>query len=1352
MSSKLLHLSLRLFVCVAVLLCFGVSSVFGQMTSQGTVTVIVFDQQANIVQGAKLELTDAASNELRTGETLQGGNFNFAGLPAGTYRLSVSKPGFKSSVIDTVVVQSNRTTDLKVTLEVGQVVEKVVVNVEAAPLVETTASSLASTIDIKQIEQLPLEGRDISSLAFLTPGFTGTPGNGTWNGLPLVAQGNNIDGVLASTSRMKFAGNAAPGLQARLEGIEEMTVQTGQTDLSQGLGTASMQVNFITRRGSNDYHGRIFEDFRNTVLNANSWFNNASAPDNPDGKPTPRNPIILNDFGGNVGGRIIRDKLFFFGSFAMSKQPGGYTAGSGEQLLSSTAQQGIYTTLNSPATNTGPAIGTQFNLFQIAQSCPTTICATPLPSSVNSNPGGIADQFALVNKNVTAGTLAPINANLNSISWQVHSPVTTYFPAVRVDYNITQKLKLNFSLQMTKINQPGASAPPLPGGDFASQEGLNKSNNYITSFGLDWTVTPNLINQFRGGYYYNAFWYGVGSKPVWAPPTNAPQVSYAALCPGCNLVSGQAFTLPVSTYYPIFNVVDNAAWTHGNHTITFGFDWYREQDHYWNPPDGINNLTLGLNAADPAFAWFDSYLSGIGMNSSDRASAEALYADLAGRVVNVAPIGSGFPYNTKSTQYATDAGSAYNLNELQKGWGLYAQDSFRITPHLTVNYGLRWDFTGDDHDLTSAYHGADASGIYGPSGVGNVFKPGTLTGDMNPAYVARSHQYNAWNVSPQPTIGLAWNPNYSQGFLGKLMGGSDTVIRAGFDIKRFTEPYQYFWNNASNHGMAFFQYYKFAATGTPGPGQFQAGSLTLGDPNNPILPHDPRFTYTPDAYSASIPESVYTWNYGWGAAGIDPHIQQPYVMEWNLGIQRALGRSNVLELRYVGHRSVHQWMQTNPNEVNIFENGFLTEFKHAQANLAACMASAACAANPSFAYNSSLPGSVPLPIFDAAFSCPTNLGSGCTPGADYTSTAFTIPLTQGAAGAVASTLAQPFGTGPGSPPYICNLVGDSLSPCASSYGYTTAGAYPLNFFQANPLGNGGGTESWQVAQAYGNYHALQVDFRQRAWHGLQFDVNYTWSHTLGLQPENYQGAAAAWLGATNVFTLRNLRLNYGPTTFDLRHVVHASGTYDLPFGRGKAFLNQPGVVDKIVGGWTVGTIALFQTGAPFQLFGGYNTFNDSADGGLVLSGVTKSQLQNAIGVYPISGANYVSIINPKLLTGNTSANCNSTVAGICQNTTPGTFGINPWLYGPHIWNFDMSLAKVVPITERVRFTFQVEALNVFNHTNFTIPAGAPLGFGSGNITSSAFGQAGTLCLRCNLSTPDPNYGARLLELRANISF
>lgn len=309
----------------------------------------------------------------------------------------------------------------------------------------------------------------------------------------------------------------------------------------------------------------------------------------------------------------------------------------------------------------------------------------------------------------------------------------------------------------------------------------------------------------------------------------------------------------------------------------------------------------------------------------------------------------------------------------------------------------------------------------------------------------------------------------------------------------------------------------------------------------------------------------------------------------------------------------------------------------------------------------------------------------------------------------------------------------------------------MNFFQANPLADGGpgSTVSWMEAGGYGNYEALQVDFRQRQWHGMQFDINYTWSHTLGLQPDTQ------WLGTVTEFTIRDLRDSYGPTTFDLRHVVHASGTYDLPFGHGQALLGTShGVVDKLVSGWSLGTIVTFQTGLPFQLMGGYGTYNDYGDGGLVLNGITKAQLQNAVGIYHTSGP-YIDVINPKLLTAVASGNCNSVLVGVCQNTTPGTLGINPWLYGVHVWNDDTSLTKAVSINERLKFTLQAEFLNLFNHPNFTVPNSAnpgspPFYIGSTNVQSSGFGQAGLLNFT-NVATNNNN-SARVIELRANISF
>jgi hypothetical protein len=194
--------------------------------------------------------------------------------------------------------------------------QTVEVSATASPVLEASSNMVGTTIDMKQIEDLPLQGRDLTQLSQLTPGY-----NGTWNGLPSIDQGNNIDGVIGSPTRMKFTGNAEPAVTPRLEDIGEMTIQTDQLDLDQGFGQASTQLNFVTRRGSNAFHGRAFEDLRNSFLNANSWNNDAA------GLPKPH--FELNDFGGSLGGRVIRDKLFFFGSFSVAKQPGSINASAG---------------------------------------------------------------------------------------------------------------------------------------------------------------------------------------------------------------------------------------------------------------------------------------------------------------------------------------------------------------------------------------------------------------------------------------------------------------------------------------------------------------------------------------------------------------------------------------------------------------------------------------------------------------------------------------------------------------------------------------------------------------------------------------------------------------------------------------------------------------------------------------------------------------------------------------------------------------------------------------------------------------------------------------------------------------
>jgi hypothetical protein len=757
--------------------------------------------------------------------------------------------------------------------------------------------------------------------------------------------------------------------------------------------------------------------------------------------------------------------------------------------------------------------------------------------------------------------------------------------------------------------------------------------------------------------------------------------------------------------------------------VSYGVSWYREQDHYWNPPAGIPSIYLGLAAGDPALNAFTNSGTNPSLpyaSSANLSEAQQLYAVLTGRISSVS---GQYPYNIQTKGYNHSIGE-YPLDEVSNAFGMFAEDSWKATPTLTINYGLRWDLTGAQHDLTGAYHSATPAAIYGPSGIGNLFNSGSFQGDMNPELTTTPNAYAPWKVTPQPAIGFAWNPTIrDDGFLKTLLGGDGTVIRAGYALRRFTEPYQYFWDYATDYSAFYYQNFYLNANNTNQTGTFAPGSLALG---NSL----PAFGLSPNAYQASAPESDFTFQNSTGVNGMNPHIQQPYSQSWNFGIQRALSKSLALEVRYNGNRTIHQWVSIDPNEVNVFENGFLAEFKRAQANLAA---------NGGTTFTSA--GGQALPIFDAAFG-----GPGAS---DYTNAQFINYLQTGQVGKMANVLSGVAGT----VPYFCNLVGAGFSPCATNAGYTGGGAgYPTNFFQANPYAAGAATGEL-VAAGYSNYNALQVDLRQGAWHGLQYDVNYTWSHSLGVMSNNQ------WTGTFNAFTLRDLAKSYGPTLFDLQNTIHAHGTYDLPFGRGKAFLSKPGITDKVLGGWTVGTIITQQSGAPVQLTGQFATYNDYADGGVTLNGVTSSQLQKAVGVHRVPGQTFADLINPKYLASPTGGGANT--AYISPNTTPGTIGQVIYLHGPHAFFEDMSATKAVPIHENLNFRLQAEFLNVWNHPVFgNLPSfgnsvtgntpgffdlnNYPYGSQTAGVQDYGFGLSGV--------TNEQSGFGRIIELRANFEF
>jgi hypothetical protein len=288
-------------------------------------------------------------------------------------------------------------------------------------------------------------------------------------------------------------------------------------------------------------------------------------------------------------------------------------------------------------------------------------------------------------------------------------------------------------------------------------------------------------------------------------------------------------------------------------------------------------------------------------------------------------------------------------------------------------------------------------------------------------------------------------------------------------------------------------------------------------------------------------------------------------------------------------------------------------------------------------------------------------------------------------------------------------VGSNFGPCADR-GYTGASSYPMNLWVPNPY----------VAQvdvtndnSWGTYHGLQVDLRQSTRAGLTLRGTYTWSHALTDMPT--QSTASG--NVLNYTTIRNFRLDKAPLSNDRRHAFRFYGTYDLPFGKGRKWAVTNPVLERILGGWTIGSIVTIVSGGPSFVGSSQRTINNFGDGGVLLSGLSVSQFRdmllesprnNPTGVYSLVRAD-PSLINP-------DGTANSKYFTLW--TTPGTLGQRFYISGAWFWSFNSSVNKDVRINERLRFTLQGEFLNVLNHPEFDLPNLSPTSTTFGQVTSS----------------------------------
>lgn len=1337
MSLSLLR---RIFAVTALSALFAVA-VNAQVSNSGQITGTVFDPSGKAIPGAEVTVTNPATHFTQMVKASATGVYVFSELQPATYEVSATAEGFATSVYNNVVVQVAQTTNLTIKMTIG--VQSQTVTVSAgAQVLQTTQNTLSTTISPDLMENLPLNGRDVLEFATLAPGAAnpGIHGNNynTYNDLPNAAVNITMSGTADQFQRYKtFSSSFWDVAPAREGAFQEATVSTA--GLGSANGGAGSQVQFDVKGGTDKFHGRAFWQAENSFFNANRWSNNAR------GIPLPKSRN--NFYGGNLGGPLLPKSLvgshnvYFFVNLEYNKIPSAFAttnnaltgdasgptadncAGSSEG-----AANGCYTyevastptTLPSYITCGNPAGTCTANLYALAQSSgfPATEDPTGTIGNILSGIGSYYKNGVLEPLGPTPTALQTDNAYyLQQLLYTINQPTTVWYPTTRLDVDITSKVHWSDSWDLEDSKTP--SYADWPGSPYVGNfTGFN--NTYYTwSNNVSWIISPTVINTANFGILGTEEVYTPGAQPTGfkvSPVDGVPsQIELPSSFGIPNLVPGVAEEVPRDN--PVFNPSDTLRWTHGNHNMYLGANliYSRMREQQWVFP-GVPDYAMGIVTGDPAAAMFSCNApsgSSVCSNTSNfpnmnnvpstytgitaQQAAENLYAFLTGRVASV---GGGTEVNPATGLFTP--GYGYTAKEAKSEGALYFQDSWHSTPHFTLNYGLRWQMTGAIHNTNGEYFSATYQNLLGPSG--RLFQPGTLNGIQNPFISVNEHPYNGDLIQPAPNLGFAWNPNFASGFLGKLFGGSSTVLRASYTINQYDEGWETFENQTVYNGAGYAQYLNYSSSA----GMFTPGSENFSDPN---LFNAVQATATPPSYQSALPESTYAF-FGYPyIGGIDPNLKEPYIQQWNVGIQRQLPGNFVVEANYVGNHGVHEWQTFNLNEVNIIgtANGqqFLANFQNALANLSAN-------GGTTFADSTSggAAGTVPTPLFDTAFS-----GNGITTGANdaggYANPSFIFDLQTGQAGAMATSFAHTFST-------FCNMAGANFGPCKN-----TGGTYPINFFQANPYAAVGGAEALSDP-ASSTYNGLQISVRHPTGHGLTLGGSYSWSKGLTSRFLSYWTDTAG----EDFITLRNPGLNKGPSDYDIRNVFNTYFTYELPVGRGRTFNVGNSILNGIVGGWNVGSIITLQSGMPFWIQGGYGPFNNE-DGGVTLSGVNASQIQKNIGVYITPSSPFSPVwLNPKF---------NATSA-IQPNTNPGTVGQMLFLHGPGFFNTDISLNKTLPLYERFSMKIQASFLNAFNHPNWIVGSnGAP-----GYIVYAAY----------NLGQPSTSYQGRprVVQFRTEIDF
>jgi hypothetical protein len=1293
----------KILFAVTVCITLAVSSL-AQVTT-GRVEGTVTDSQGALIPGAQIKVVNKVTGQTLDALSNEAGFWVLPSMPSATYAVAISLPGFKTITIDNVKVDAGVPATVNAKLEVGAVTEEISVET-GAEVLQTETATVTSTLIGQQLRELPFTSRNLTELIVTQPGAAtpGVPRSTSVYGLPQSALNVTLDGINIQDNSNKSSDGFFNNIFPRAEAIEEMTI-TSTAAGADSNAEGAMSVKMVTRSGSNVWHGGLFEQHRNQLFNANSYFNNLNGQ--------PRDHLVFNQFGGLIGGPIIHNRLFFFTHFEDFQLPQTYTEPTGT-VLTPEAVSGLFRY---------SAAGTlhSVNLYQIAAAAGFPSTPDPLIASSLSKIADLTNGVPGLKSRIAANS----DYNRNNLDFQSKGGNYRRFGTARFDYNVTPKNHIEFVYNyQTNIRRPDGvnvttASPVFPntGSVLNGNEAGNQGGIAFSAVAaLRSTLTSRLVSEVRFGLTGGNVIFNNGVTPGDFNQWRGFAPSFGQLTSTTTYVTNPYRTTGQSRRgTPLEQGNVNFTYSLTKHLINFGLS-YTQVNNWTTAQNGTQFVPLvsfGVQTGDPIITGTTNIFTAAnfpGANATDlQTNAPALYALLTGRV---ASISQSVVADTATKQYGAFQPLVQNH---QREIGLYVQDSWHVRPSVTFNYGVRWDRQNPPVNVNNVYTRPSYAGVWGVSGVGNLFKPGTLAGQA-PVFNAvqpGDAGYGIRNTQFSPSVGIAWEIPKSNALAARIFGGG-AALRAGYAINTIREDASTFAVWGTNLGRTF----SLNVDPVNFPTNFgPAGSVLF---QNPVLPARPA------PASPSYPLAAVAGN---SVADFSPNLKTGYVQSWDFGLQREIGRDTVVEVRYVGNHGTDLWRQINLNEINIYENGFLNEFKIAQQNLAlargcsptdpVCMSANRSKSNQYVG----LAGQQPLPIIFTSIAANNDSTSA-------------LQIEQGQAG----------------------LLANAIATNTTRMGRLTATGYPVNLFQVNPaLTNG--SALLEVNGGDTNYHGLQIDIRRRLSSGLLVQGNYVWSHSIS--NEQSQGLGGSYT------SLHNLAYDKSPSPYDIRQGIKFNWEYELPIGRGRKFLNSTSsaVTRKLLEGWQLASITRIQSGSPIRLLSGRGTTNQN-DAGIILHNLTASQLQSMMQIRkvtlpatassgPIGAVFYLpqSIIDNTNaafeLNGKTLANLDPNAPYIGPADQSGQLGMRAFLYGPWQQKWDFSLMKKTYIRERANIEFRVQALNAFNRTNFLLFVP-----GSGITTTlpvnaTGFGQT-TGAYKDLSNTNDP--GGRIVEFSLRFNF